>query len=406
MSLDQTQNFVRVDVSGTHTDTETTISLESGEASNLPDPANGEYNLTWWDDSTYVTPTTDPEVEIVRVTDRDTTNDTITVQRGQENTTAVAHDTSGVQYRMILAATAKMFSDITSGNLDSNSIGTDVLDESAGFQFTSAIGVDDGVDIDFGTNDDAAIRFDSGNDRLEIVDQGVPEDVLRLPMNGSGDVSIPQRNLDMGANAIQNVGNVDGVDVSNHSTRHEENGSDELFAENLGTASTDTSQVLKPDGGGGVQFASDTKTGMGWTKDGEIDLSSSTTYSMNSNYDIVMLKCQAMQSSSNQIRFRINGDSGSNYDERRESGTTTTGKSWLRIHSGFSGTAYTYNGLLLMSGRWSQDFTCKPLGNVDNTIGIYNGCRNTGASSPLNQIEFNSASGSMSGVVEVYGANV
>jgi len=35
-------------------------------------------------------------------------------------------------------------------------------------------------------------------------------------------------NLDMGTNNITNVGNVDGVDVSDHSTRHEDGGADEL----------------------------------------------------------------------------------------------------------------------------------------------------------------------------------
>ncbi len=112
MALDQTANFVRVTVSGTHTDTDTTIQLENGEASELPDPANGEYNLVWWNDTEASRPSADPNVEIVRVTGRDTTNDTITVERGQEDTTAVAHDVSGDTYRMLLGATAKMFADI------------------------------------------------------------------------------------------------------------------------------------------------------------------------------------------------------------------------------------------------------------------------------------------------------
>jgi len=119
MAVDQTANFVRINVAGTHTSTDTTIQLETGEASELPDPANGEYNLTWWDDTFADHPSDDDNVEIVRVTGVDTANDTITVQRGREDTTAVAHDNSQAQYRMVLSATSGLFDqfkDVT--NLD------------------------------------------------------------------------------------------------------------------------------------------------------------------------------------------------------------------------------------------------------------------------------------------------
>jgi len=119
MAIDQTANFVRINVAGTHTDTDTTIQLETGEASELPDPADGEYNLTWWNDTFADHPSDDDNVEIVRVTGVDTGNDTITVQRGREDTTAVAHDNSQAQYRMVLSATAGLFDqfeDVT--NLD------------------------------------------------------------------------------------------------------------------------------------------------------------------------------------------------------------------------------------------------------------------------------------------------
>src|SRR5690606_17936176 len=39
--------------------------------------------------------------------------------------------------------------------------------------------------------------------------------------------------LDMGTNNITNVGNVDGVDVSSHSTRHESGGADEIDGYNI-----------------------------------------------------------------------------------------------------------------------------------------------------------------------------
>lgn len=122
MPLDQVENFVEVNVAGDHNDTETTISLQNGEASNLPDPSNGEYNLVWFNSTNFSRPSDDDEVEIVRVTARDTNNDTITVQRGQENTTAVAHNTSNSDYVMILAYTAKTVEDIDAANFSTNSV--------------------------------------------------------------------------------------------------------------------------------------------------------------------------------------------------------------------------------------------------------------------------------------------
>jgi len=115
MTLDQVENFINVEVSGTHTSGDTTVSLANGEASNLPDPANGDYNLVWYDSTNYSNPTFDPNVEIIRVTGRDTNNDTVTVSRGQENTTATSKNTSGATYRMALVPTAKTIEDIGAG---------------------------------------------------------------------------------------------------------------------------------------------------------------------------------------------------------------------------------------------------------------------------------------------------
>jgi hypothetical protein len=122
MPLDQVENFVEVNVSGDHSSTETTISLQSGEASNLPDPASGEFNLVWFDSTNFSRPSEDNSVEVVRVTGRDTTNDTITVLRGQENTTAVAHDTTNSDYVMILAQTAKMIEDVDAADFSTNTV--------------------------------------------------------------------------------------------------------------------------------------------------------------------------------------------------------------------------------------------------------------------------------------------
>src|SRR6056297_3359176 len=126
MALDQTQNLVKVQVSGTHSDTDTTIQLGSGEASNCPDPAGGEYNMVWWDINTAPDPADDPNAEIVRVTGRDTGNDTLTVTRGQENTSASTKNNADSDYKLILGITSKMIDDIEARDLqDISSITTD-----------------------------------------------------------------------------------------------------------------------------------------------------------------------------------------------------------------------------------------------------------------------------------------
>src|SRR5690606_33723937 len=58
--------------------------------------------------------------------------------------------------------------------------------------------------------------------------------------------------LDLGTNNIINVGTVDGVDISSHSTRHESGGVDEIQIENLSTLETNSNFVLRPNGSGGL----------------------------------------------------------------------------------------------------------------------------------------------------------
>jgi len=113
MSLDQTTNFVRENAAESIGSTETTISVD--DASTFPDPNNGNYNVVIWDYDTYKRPDEDPDVEIMRVTGRDTSNDTISVTRGQEATAATPHPSSS---QLHLAPTAKMFADIDSQKLD------------------------------------------------------------------------------------------------------------------------------------------------------------------------------------------------------------------------------------------------------------------------------------------------
>jgi len=208
MALDQAQNFVNVKVSGTHNSLNTSIQLEAGEASELPDPANREYNLVWFDEEEKA-PDLDPNVEIVRVTAVDTNNDIITVQRGQENTSAVAHNDSGAVYRMILPPTAKLVKDLPegiagtflsddgtdnltvdvgnglgndgSGNIaiQSNSIQTDELDQSAAYDFSSQIDFTGGIG-----NNGSGIAV---NDNLDLSQSNDITDVVQISMHSSVD---------------------------------------------------------------------------------------------------------------------------------------------------------------------------------------------------------------------------
>lgn len=105
--IDPIKNFARVTVAGLHDNTDTVIPLESGEASKLPE---GEFNLVWFDNTNFSSPTDDPNREIVRVTG--ISDDELTVTRGQEGTSASNKNTPGSTYTMIQAFTEKIRNDI------------------------------------------------------------------------------------------------------------------------------------------------------------------------------------------------------------------------------------------------------------------------------------------------------
>lgn len=111
MALDQAANFVKVVVAQGYGPSDTLIELATGQGALLPDPANGEYNLVWWNATDYVDPADDPNVEIVRVATKAT--DEITIVRAQEGTTATQKQNANKIYKMLLGITAKMISDIS-----------------------------------------------------------------------------------------------------------------------------------------------------------------------------------------------------------------------------------------------------------------------------------------------------
>lgn len=115
--LDPVKNFAKVTVSTGYDASATSVALSSGQGSKLPNPAvDGAFNLVWWNSTDYDDPSDDPNVEVVRCTGRST--DTLTITRAQESTSASTKNTSGKTYKMILAPTAKLVTDIGTNYLE------------------------------------------------------------------------------------------------------------------------------------------------------------------------------------------------------------------------------------------------------------------------------------------------
>ena len=109
--VDPIKNFAKVTVSIPYDNLATTILVNSGDGSKLPNPStDGAFNLVWWNSTDYPDPADDPYKEIVRCTARST--DTLTIVRAQENTSVTNKNTVGKIYKMILSITAKVISDL------------------------------------------------------------------------------------------------------------------------------------------------------------------------------------------------------------------------------------------------------------------------------------------------------
>jgi len=116
-TFDPVVNFGIVTVSTGYVSGATSISLQSGEGSKLPDPAvSGDFNLTWWDNTNYQTADIDPNKEIVRCTGN--SGDILTVIRAQEGTADTNKNTGGSTYKMGLTFTKKTYENITDAFLN------------------------------------------------------------------------------------------------------------------------------------------------------------------------------------------------------------------------------------------------------------------------------------------------
>ncbi len=106
--LDSVQNFIKVQVSQGYDAAATSVVLVAGQGAKLP---TAPYNLVWFNITDYTDPSSDPNAEIVRVTDRIT--DTLAITRAAEGPNgASTKNTAGKTYIMVLGITAKMITDI------------------------------------------------------------------------------------------------------------------------------------------------------------------------------------------------------------------------------------------------------------------------------------------------------
>lgn len=109
--LDPVKNFCQVEIQGGFNDISTSVNLYAGQGAKLPNPSiDGPFNLVWWNVTDHPNPADDVKKEIVRVTA--IVGDTLTIVRGQEDTTAQTHNKTGKRYFMALVLTAKTIKDI------------------------------------------------------------------------------------------------------------------------------------------------------------------------------------------------------------------------------------------------------------------------------------------------------
>ena len=88
----------------------------------------------------------------------------------------------------------------------------------------------DDEDLSFGTDNDFSLRYDSSNTQFELYDDRQDLNLLAVPENSPVQLNT---DLDLNQADITNVGLIDGVNITDHSARHEEGGSDEINVQGL-----------------------------------------------------------------------------------------------------------------------------------------------------------------------------
>lgn len=183
-TLDARKNFAISEVLQGYTLSDTSINTTSGNGAKFPQPSTaGEFNIVWWNFSDYPSPADDPDVEIVRVTAR--TSDTLTITRGQEGTAASNKNISGKTYRIMLAPTAKMITDIETA-LDSKELlsnkDTDItLSTNSDTKYASQKAVKAYIDTGLGGKQDTL-----GYTAENVANRGMANGYV--PLNASGKI--------------------------------------------------------------------------------------------------------------------------------------------------------------------------------------------------------------------------
>lgn len=108
-TLDVFSNFSRAQLTSGISSSATTLTVGPGDGARFPQPpyASGGFNAYIWDGLDYLTADSDPNREIVRVTN--IVGDTLTIVRGQEGTTATTHNLYLRFYYIGASPTARYF---------------------------------------------------------------------------------------------------------------------------------------------------------------------------------------------------------------------------------------------------------------------------------------------------------
>jgi len=92
MALGSATNFVRQNV-GSSVGTNDPETIDVADASAFPDPSTNQYDIVIWD-TDQGRPDEDADAEVMTVTGRDTTNDTLTCARAKQGTGNTSHPTT------------------------------------------------------------------------------------------------------------------------------------------------------------------------------------------------------------------------------------------------------------------------------------------------------------------------
>lgn len=106
MPIDTFKNFAVGTVSLGYDADDTSIVLTTGHGARFP---STPFSAIWFNSTDYTDAASDPNAEIIRVTAR--TSDTLTVERGQEDTAATVKNLGGKQYTIFQGLTAKTLND-------------------------------------------------------------------------------------------------------------------------------------------------------------------------------------------------------------------------------------------------------------------------------------------------------